>query len=363
MRLGLKGLLLANALALSGCYSSYLDAAGKFATATSDSTATLQGAVDLHHRLCERRARLDYLQHRLEGTNTVDGHPDGAVVYWDRWPSTFKPSGGGQTWDATCAASKDADEVLRKLLAILSAYADAMATVSGEDYAGADVGGLVNSAEATIAKLPGDAKSAAAVLKALGKTADGQPGPIGSLAGALKKSYAAKHVAELVAATDPAVTVLLSGIDRYLTAVALEEGQWEHDTRKLLDSLDRSLPAPGEMRSAARIANGRAEEPPTKAALSEATAPAKGRLVRPDPVDVIEFMHSADRALASAENTRALQQSLQDAVSALQQAEAALVRANGNSRSPSVGTVLGLITEVLGDIAAAKAAINQGATQ
>jgi len=315
-----------------GCGDAYLKASQTFATAASASATTLADAPDFNHTLCSRRTQINYLKNRLEGTNTGDGALSGARIYWSQWAGAYKHSGDVE-WQTHCKATQASDAVFNKALTALGAYADALATVAGEDYSGKDIGSLVTDIDGLAASIPNLPGVAATAIKPLGGSADA-PGPIGQLAGALKTSYSKRRVRDIVKQADPAIKVILTVLTTYLAAIALEETQWESDTRELIDLFDVSLRAePG-------------------------SSP-----VRPEAVALMELTKFAEHRTHEIETTRAAQAATSAALQSLSAAEDALVKANGDNNSPNLPTVLGLAAQVLGDVAAVRVAIQGGAAQ
>jgi hypothetical protein len=338
--------------------------------------------VDFNHHLCIQRSEIDFLQHRLEGTNTADGHKavsaaDPTLVTFNEWFTGFKPKIGegqyGASWKDTCKSMQASDVIFGKLLTALSAYASALAAVANDDYSGTNIGNLVADLNSLVGSIPGAPTAATAALGALGSS-QGQPGPIGQLGGALEQHYAAHKVQDIVKNADPSVTKILAGIGTYLAAVGTDEAQWETDTRTLIDSIEHRLdgpPAPPVIATAPT----KESEPPVKPQKSKpakevvpppppppVAAPATAPPPSTSPVALMEFYQFARQSSRTMAATKKKLGAMSDAVQQLEQAEQALSAANG-SNSPSLATVLGTISTVLSDIAAVQSAIAGGATQ
>lgn len=387
-RMGWTGLL-AVSLGAAGCGGApYVDAAGKFGTAASTSTTTLAGVENFGHQVCARRARLDYLQNRLMGTNSADGTLDGHPLYWKDWASkhTFpNPDNSDKnpplvTWSDQCKMWQGTDAVFEKVIAALSAYAQALSTVAGEDYTGTDVGQLTTDVSGLVGAIPSLPSGATAGIKALGGSST-DAGPLGKLAGVLKQHYAAKHVAQLVNDAHPSMTILLAYLGGYADAVSKEEAQWEHEAIVFVSSLDESLvPAAARKDATAPPATVErpAEKPPSPAGkgvkskpLVEVVVsppptvppPSTGEdLVRPNAIHLADLVRFAEDVQRDIDGGRTQQDAIVDALKKLTQAETALAQAKGNDDAPEVKQVLGLVVQVLADVAAVKAAIQQGGT-
>ena len=355
----------------AGCSGgAYLKAADSFASAASTSATTLEGAADFNHRLCARRARLDYLQNRLMGTNTADRKQAGQRLYWDEWFATFRPGVNGPTWDEQCKATQNSDALLAKALTALSAYASALAKVTGEDYSGADIGSLVSDVDSLAAAIPGAPSAATSALKALGGSSTA-PGPVGQLGGALKQAYAAKQVKDIAKNAHPAVHTILVTIGRYLDAESAVESQWEHETRVFLNSLDTRLTDTNAAPSSPRLDDivDKPGEHPAKAGRSTLGAaapppvppPVASGLLRPDPIQLLEFVQFAETTMKDVEATGANMGAILDTLKNLAQAEQSLVNANGNDNE--VSALLGFVAQILGDVATVQNAIKGGRSQ
>jgi hypothetical protein len=377
------GGLLAASVGLSGCGSPYLKAAGKFADTAATTTATLQGVVDFNHTLCKKRAQIDYLQHRLMGNNTVDGRlpPLSPMLYWGDWYRQFKPA-AGNTWSDHCKATQVSDALVNKAISALGDYAAALKTVAGDDYSGKNIGALVSDVSALVGQIPGAPTEATNAVKALGP-GSADAGPIGKLGGALKQAYAAKQVKEIVNSSGEPVKAILKSLNDYLTAVDKEETQWENDTTDALSTIDQLMdekPAASAPEHVAAPAP--ASEPPTRpekgkpgraAALPPAppapaaAAPAPASAARPplriNPLHTLEFYRIADRWTQTLDATQTKQGALADALQKLTAAHDKLVAAQGKDEAPELTDVLGLIGEVLNDIAAVQTAMKGGASQ
>jgi hypothetical protein len=373
--------LAAISLALCGCpHTEYLDAAGKFASATSTSSATLAGAVSLNHQLCRRRAELDYLQHRIEGSNYIDNK----FVYWVDFYHTFKLA-GGPTWKDQCKTMELGDAAMSNALSALNAYASALGVVAGNDFSGTDIGQLVTDSGTLVAAVPAVPGKVGPVVKSLGATST-SPGPIGQLAGVLKRTYAAGKVADIVKDSDASVKELLAVISGYVKAVGEEQSQWSEETAQIVDEFDALLPEravpppatsappappapppkappPAALKTpepASEVTKGKARAVAAVPAVPAAAAQTDATPKRPNPTDLIDLYRFAEEWKREVAKTRTQQKALADACQKLDQAEQALVQANGSNSAPSLGTVLTLVGELLSDVAAVQSALQGG---
>jgi uncharacterized protein YeaO (DUF488 family) len=230
-------------LTLVGCGPSpYLKASGDFATAMDNSVSTLRGMEDLNSQLCQQRAQLDYLFHRLTNTNYKDTTKDGKPVYlyWANYAAKFEyevPQSDGsfkkQSWETHCNQVKIADAVVDKALSGLTAYANALKTVSTKDFSGTGVKSLADDATNLAGKLGAPSK-ATDIAKTLAN-------PLGQLSGALLQKYAEHKAAEVVKAADAGVTEILDGVGKYIDALLEEELATDHDMRDYLNATDKGL--------------------------------------------------------------------------------------------------------------------------
>ena len=305
---------------LAGCgsQSPYLKASGDFATAVDNSMSTLRGMKDLNSRLCQQRARLDYLFHRLEQRKLPESDKP---VYWAAYPTKFDyqvPQSDGtfknQSWKTHCTQIQTADAIVDKALVGLSAYASALKKISTEDFSGADVQSLANDANTLAGKIIAPSR-ATDIAKTL-------PNPLGQLAGALLKNYAGHKVAEVVGTADPDVTKILDGVGEYIDALLSEEKDAAGQMSEVLNAADEGLPK--------------------------------------NSMEILRFSNLSSRWTDDLQAKMDAQQTLATVLKKLQAAEAALATA-GKQEKPDAAaelkTVLGNASVVIGDIEALNKAI------
>jgi len=232
--------------AVAGCRTPYLDASRQFATSTAASVAAFDGVFDLASSLCQRRARYAYLLFSLNRAPAVGEDqraqclpktpdaPADPVVWTDYYRSHCLPVPGPdgsagkrcQTWSGHCEEIAKADEIVGTALAALGSYADALARIAVVDYSGTDASALIKRSSTLIRALPAKGSRIADIARGLGD-------PVGTLAGALEHQYAEHHVAELVLVAAPSVSGIIASLQRYQSALILEE----EDAEGYLDEL------------------------------------------------------------------------------------------------------------------------------
>jgi hypothetical protein len=385
-------------LGFAACFvpKQYFKAAGDFADGINASADTMRSAVDLNHQLCSQRAQVDYLQHRLLGTNTVDGSrvPDSPPIYWADFYDRYRtkegkgPNGVGLTWSEHCEATRVADEVVNKAIGALSAYANALKSVSGADFSGASIGSTVSDLDTLMKAIPGISTPVLDAVKGLGSASSTDPGPIGRLAGAIAQHYSAQKVNDVVHNADPAVKTIIGVLKAYLKAVDVEEKQWDEDTRLALNMIDQKLSekyadavaakpvtsiepavASGEKLAEKSTAKGSSGKPAKEGEALRTAPPSSAPPVAPpalgdNPLNVLQFYQVAQRWTDNLDATKARVSALADALDKLGQAEQSLVDANGtDDKLAEIQSVVGLVAQILSDVAAVKSAIHPGASQ
>ncbi len=315
--------LMLTAAGLAGCGGAELKATAAFAQATSASTTTLQDVVDFSHRICTQRARLSYLQHRVEKSNVVGGKP----VYWSDWYKTFKPTKEdgrtlGDSWETQCAAFQGSDKLVSSAISALAAYATALNTLATDDYSGKNAGGIPGDLSGVLGEIPGVPTPVSSAIKALG----GDSGGIAQLAGALKQTYAAKEVAKIVTATHPHMQTVLAGLSAYVAAVGLQVDQLEKDTHGALNEIDLGMDTKKD----------------------------------DNPAHVIAFWDVATRGERGLVATRKKQAAFANALQSLTQAEQTLAKSPFSATD--LPTLLSLVSQVMSDVVAVQAAA-QGASE
>ena len=310
-------------LVLAGCGSSaYLTASGNFATAMDNSVSTLRSMKGLNTQLCEQRAQLDYLFHRITKQNFFeikDGKPE--YLYWSDYTAKFKyevPKADGtsekQTWETHCNQVTTADAVVDKVLGGLSAYANALKIVSTKDFSGKDVTSLAADANKLAGQLGAPSK-ATGIAGALAN-------PLGQLSGVLLATYAKEEVNKVVKEADPSVTNILDGISKYIDALMAEESDAEDLMRNTIKAADARLSG--------------------------------------DSMELLQFNELASRWVSDLQSKKNAQQTLSGALKKLRTAETALLTAGEQphpDKAKELETVLGNAIIVIGDIQALNNAI------
>jgi hypothetical protein len=217
------------------CHTPYLTAAGNFGSTMSNSSTELQGLTGLASDLCQERAQLDYVFHRLN----QDPHA-GAVP---RWPSDLSyevPQSDGttrtSTWGKHCEQIALADAVVTKALTLLAQYGKALNDLSGGDYSGKNVTGIVTDVGSDLTTLKTAPSKVTDTLTALA-------GPLGDIAGMLEKEYAEGQVKAAVKNADPGVKAALAAIINYELGVGAEVADAQHLMKNALEEADKKLPA------------------------------------------------------------------------------------------------------------------------
>jgi hypothetical protein len=255
-------------------------------------------------------------------------------------------------------------------VAAIAAYAQALQAVAEANYSGTTVGSLLDDVNALATATPGTPAAVTGAIGVLGPTSSG-PGAIGQLVGAIEQSYTAHDVKTLIKDTDYSFKVIVDWTSSYLAAVNAEESDLETDTLALFDDLEIAMAAGSSALIPVAAAPGTPEKPidsankaPKSKNVAEPPAAQPPQPVRgKDPVALMEFYRFAQWSTQTMALTKEKQSALTDALQKLSQAEDALAKAGGQDDSPSLKTTLGLVSQVLGDIAAVKGAIQGGATQ
>lgn len=304
-------------LLLSGCGpSAYLTASGNFAKALDDSTSTLRGMKDYNSQMCQQRMQLDYLFHRIENKKSGD-----SPIYWANYSKEFKykvkqtdGTDVDQDWDTHCKQVQISDAIVNKALSGISAYANALNTLTAKDYSASNMKSLSNDVIDLAGKLNTPSK-VTDIAKAL-------PDPIQQLTGVLLAMYAKKEIKKVVKEADPSVTKILDGIGKYLDALIVEELDVENQMRNTINAADAGLSG--------------------------------------DSMEYLQFNELASRWVSDLQAKKDAQQMLSSALKKLRDAENALATA-GKQPDPDTADelkiVLGNATVVIGDIQALNNAI------
>ena len=311
--------------ASSGCIGSgsqYLTAAGTFATAAQTDATALSAMPSFNDGICNRRAWVSYATKRMSNANTADGLSVSATdpaVYWKDWLTKYtKVTPAGGNWQQFCREIATSDAIAKNGLAAIAGYAGALSAIANGDYSGASITALVTNVGTLVGQLPKAPSQASSTIAALA-------GPIGKLEGALLQSYAAKKVSDLVGNADPHVQAILAALQAYFNAVATDEDAWENEVGAVVEALD------------------------------------EGKLDK--PTELLEVEHTAYAMVRDVKAARAKRAAMAVALQDLVSAEQALASAKGANDAPSLASLLGLASQLLGDAAAVQAAVQEGASQ
>ncbi len=297
-------------LLLAGCGSSaYLTASGQYAKALDDSTSAFRCMKDDNSQMCQQRMQLDYLFHRLEDKKA--GNPP---IYWGDFPRKFKypviqadGSVKDQNWNTHCEEIRIGDAIVDRALSGLSVYANALKTLSAQDYSGSNMKPLANDAISLAGKLGAPSR--------VTDIAKGLPDHIQQLSEVLLSMYVKHGVKKIVKEADPIVRKILDGIGKYLDALLAEELDVENQMRNTLNAVDQGL--------------------------------------SDDPMDQLQFTELASRWGSDLRVKKDAQQTLSRVLKDLQEAESALATAGDQSnpdKAAELKIVFGSSMAVIGDI-------------
>jgi hypothetical protein len=237
-----RGAFVAIAAALlAGCgVNDVLRAGGQVGTAARAGAAAFTPAFAIAADVCRRRAELDFLQHRVEGSD-----PWGTGIGWSKWHETHASPPPGGTWKESCARVAQSDEILLAALRVLAAYGDALhAFTTGDEVNGDDVRALAAGAAGTAANLSKDPAAKgrlASAGSALGEL-------LAALAGVLSEKMTANETRSVLAKSDAKVQAILEKMTEYISAT---EEQIDDEERRLggvlraVEVKMKADPAPG----------------------------------------------------------------------------------------------------------------------
>jgi len=214
-----QGLLAALLLiASTGCATTL----SKTGAAVGDTMTGLPRALEpetaLASRLCEQRARLDFIQHRVEGSRAYawDSSPR-----WTEWWSTHirdKARAELGTWSDHCARIDLASKAHTEATAVIAAYGKALrALVDDGSYEGEDLTKIAHSGASIAESLGGDsflAKNKSAIA--------GAGDPLKQLTNFLLTRYTRHQLSEAVERAAPSVDAILAALHVYVETVEAE---------------------------------------------------------------------------------------------------------------------------------------------
>jgi hypothetical protein len=237
-----RGAFVAIAAALlAGCgVNDILRAGGDVGTAARAGAAAFTPAFAIATDVCRRRAELDFLQHRVEGSD-----PWGTGVGWAKWYETHASPPPGGTWKESCARVSQGDEILLAALRVLAAYGDALhAFTTGEDVNGDDVRALAAGAAGTAANLSKDPSTKGK----LGSAGSALGEALAAFAGVIAEKMSANETRNVVAKSDAKVQAILQRMTDYASAT---EEQLDDEERRLagvllsVEAKMKADPSPG----------------------------------------------------------------------------------------------------------------------
>lgn len=201
-----------------------------YTTISSASLNRIGSAPSLATDLCERRAQLDFLSRR----SLARGIPERPFDSYRVFRSTHRAKTLGDsaeiTWEQTCKSYSVAEETFVSAVHALRSYAAALAGLATEDEANrSSVEAASNAVVSGIAALSATGKQYESSLGALGA-------PLGIVVDALKSRWKARHLARLVARTDPAVQTIIEKLRAYLEIVRSQQIQAVRDSYDNLHS-------------------------------------------------------------------------------------------------------------------------------
>ena len=221
--IGLLAVALSTLVGGAGCGASdVLRAGGQVGTAARAGAEAFTPAFAMASDVCRRRAELDFLQHRLEGSDAW-----GTGIGWSKWYETRTGPSGSRSWKAHCARVGQSDEILLAALRALAAYGDALhGFTTGDGINGDDVKAIAAGATGTAGGLSKDQETQdryASAGSALGVL-------LSALAGVLAEKATAGETRSVLVRSDRPVQAILARMADYAAA-----------TEEQLDDEERSL--------------------------------------------------------------------------------------------------------------------------
>jgi len=250
-----------------GCsIASFQRATGEFANATTVTTAAVAGEFDVASALCRKRARLDFLQRRIQPNATW-----GAAPFWREWyasqPLDPQDAKSG-TWKSHCESIESVEPIYRKGVTLLAAYGQALAALSATGcYDGADLRDIAKDAS-SLAKTATAPSWLASGMGAIGD-------PITKIADFLFAARTNKEMRDAVAQADPAVQSLIAGLRSYAAATDNELRDADARLDGVLMTLDIRMAAfAPTLRQLYHVAKSSGAAPGAAGARPDATSPA-----------------------------------------------------------------------------------------
>jgi hypothetical protein len=201
----LRGLF-AVSLTACGCGSPFMAATAKFGDAAQESTTAMAGMNELAGALCQRRARFAYDFDRIKGAPSTAGALPWQSYYKSSLTNVVQSNGQPQqqSWEAHCKQLAVGDDLVDSALQALGDYGAALSVVASRSYDGKDESTLLTDVSKSAQQLAGGTSSK------LTDTLQSLATPVGAIAGALARRYAAKEAAKIVNDSAASVTAILT---------------------------------------------------------------------------------------------------------------------------------------------------------
>jgi hypothetical protein len=217
---------------VAGCHvDEVLRGGGQVGTAARAGAEAFTPAFEMATDVCRRSSELDFLKHRVEGTD-----PWGTGTEWYDWYAKHTAPPPGGTWKEHCARVGQSDEILLAALNVLAAYGDALhAFTTGDEVNGNDVMALATGAAGTAANLSKDPAAKSKLISAgaaLGNL-------LKALASVVAEKITAGETRDVVARADRAVQDIVAKLKDYADAT---DEQLDYEER-LLDGVLRAVHA------------------------------------------------------------------------------------------------------------------------
>jgi hypothetical protein len=218
-------------LALHACAypEAFQKASVEFAEATSTGVQHFEPQFAAASTLCRTRARLDFLQKRLQ-----PGASWGSTPYWSEWfaEQRINPSSSkSETWKQHCDRIASVESVYHRALTLLDAYANSLSALGASgSYDGADLRDMANQASG-VSKSLGSAPI-------IGKTLAGLGEPLTKLADFLLITRTVQEMRTSVRAANPLVQSVLEALSAYGKSTEAELRDAEARLNDLLVTLE-----------------------------------------------------------------------------------------------------------------------------
>lgn len=209
------------------------------------SAIALEG--DLALQLCEQRSRLDFLNHRIEGSRAYawDRNPR-----WTEWWSahvrdTMRPDLG--TWADHCGRIERVSKAHAESARLLAAYGRALRVLVDDGrYEGEDLKKVAESAGSIAESLGGDS------FLARNRSAIANAGdPMKQVANLLLARYTRVQLSDAVTRAAPALDHIFAGLQTYVETVETERKDALDRLEAVLNSAEPSLAGEGRPADAA----------------------------------------------------------------------------------------------------------------